>query len=42
MMRAKDYFALLHLREKLTKINSSVAARAIKVIDNKLNLKNYD
>ena len=42
MMRTKDYFALLNLREKLSKINSSVAVRAIKVIDNKLNFKNYD
>lgn len=41
-MRAKEYFALLHLREKLSKSSSAVAVRAIKVIDNKLNLKNYD
>ena len=41
-MRTKEYFALLHLREKLSKSQSSVAVRAIKVIDNKLNLKNYD
>ena len=41
-MRAKEYFALLHLREKLSKSQSSVAVRAIKVIDNKLNFKNYD
>ena len=41
-MRAKEYFALLHLREKLSKIHSTVAVRAIKVIDNKLNFKNYD
>ena len=41
-MRAKEYFALLHLREKLTKINSTVAVRAIKVIDNKLNFRDYD
>ena len=40
MMRAKDYFALLHLREKLSKINSSVAVRAIRLIDEKLNIKN--
>ena len=41
-MRAKEYFALLHLREKLSRSQSSVAVRAIKVIDNKLNFKNYD
>ena len=41
-MRAKEYFALLHLREKLSKSQSSVAVRAIKVIDNKLNFKNYN
>ena len=41
-MRAKEYFALLRLREKLSKIDSPVAVRAIKVIDNKLNFKNYD
>lgn len=41
-MRVSDYFALLHLREELTKIDSSVAVRAIKVIDNKLNFRDYD
>ena len=41
-MRTKEYFVLLHLRENLSKMNSSVAVRAIKVIDNKLNFKNYD
>ena len=41
-MRTKEYFALLHLREKLSKSQSSVAVRAIKIIDNKLNFKNYD
>ena len=41
-MRAKEYFALLHLREKLSKIDSSVAVRAIKIIDNKLNCRDYD
>ena len=41
-MRTKEYFALLHLREKPSKIDSSVAVRAIKVIDNKLNFRDYD
>lgn len=41
-MRTKEYFALLHLREKLSKSQSSVAVRAIKVIDNKLNFRDYD
>ena len=41
-MRAKEYFALLHLREKLSKIDSSVAVRAIEIIDEKLKLNNYD
>ena len=38
-MSIKEYFALLHLREKLSKINSSVAVRAIRLIDEKLNIK---
>ena len=41
-MSIKEYFALLRLREKLIKSQSSVAVRAIKVIDGKLNFKNYD
>lgn len=41
-MKACEYFALLRLREKLSKIDSSVAVRAIKVIDNKLNFRDYD
>ena len=41
-MSIKEYFALLHLREKLIKSQSAVAVRAIKVIDNKLNFKDYD
>ena len=41
-MSIKEYFALLHLREKLTKIDSSVAVRAIKVLANKLNFRDYE
>ena len=41
-MTIMQYFALLHLREKLTESQSIVAVRAIKIIDNKLNFKNYD
>ena len=41
-MSIKEYFALLHLREKLTESQSIVAVRAIKVIDNKLNFRDYD
>ena len=38
----REYFALLHLREKLSKSSSAVAVRAIEIIDEKLKLNNYD
>ena len=41
-MSIKEYFALLHLREKLSKSSSAVAVRAIEIIDEKLKLNNYD
>ena len=41
-MSIQDYFALLHLREKLIKSSSAVAVRAIEIIDEKLKLNNYD
>lgn len=39
-MTIMQYFALLHLREKLTESQSIVAVRAIRLIDEKLNIKN--
>lgn len=42
MMKTKDYFALLRLREKLSKSSSAVAVRAIEIINEKLKLNNYD
>ena len=39
-MSIKEYFALLHLREKLSKSSSAVAVRAIKVINEKLRFEN--
>ena len=39
-MTISEYFALLHLREKLSKSSSTVAVRAIRLINEKLNFKN--
>ena len=41
-MTIKEYFALLYLREKLSKSSSAVTARAIEIIDKDLNIKDYD
>ena len=41
-MSIRDYIALLHLREKLSKSSSAVAVRAIEIINEKLKIDNYD